>query len=150
MRKRTENYRYDALGLPGVVLAGVTVGHCTNCGDRTVSIPDMEGLLRLLAATVASKPYALTGKEIRFLRTWLGWSGNTFAKRLHSNPSTVSRWAAGKQPMSAGSELALRLYVLHSAKASYESLRDFDPNVVPLGQTRVRPTRKGWVLDQAA
>lgn len=72
---KTENHRYAESGLPNVVLVGVEVEHCENCGEHLVSIPDIEGLDRALAMALIRHPGRLAPNEIRFLRKWLGWSG---------------------------------------------------------------------------
>lgn len=151
MVEREENYRYDGCGLPGVTLLGVTVATCHNCGERAVGIVDADGLHRLLASIVASKETSLTGVEIRFLRSWLGWTGAQFAAWMGTDPSTVSRWESGKQFMSAQAERLVRIYALKTIDVdSYESLLSIDDEVEPLHEVRVHPTRKGWVLDVAA
>jgi putative zinc finger/helix-turn-helix YgiT family protein len=151
MIERRENYKYDFCGLPGVVLEGVVVGRCPNCGESAVTIQDIDGLHRLIASMVATKRSRLTDREVRFLRKWLGWSGSQFAAWMQTDPSTVSRWESGKQFMSKQAEGLLRLYALKTVDVdSYESLLSIDDEVGPLHEARVRPTREGWVLDAAA
>lgn len=115
MESRRENYRYDASGLPNVVLEDVEVRQCPNCGERAVVIPAIEGLHRALALALIRAPGRFTPQEIRFLRKSLGWSGVDFAKHFGVDPATVSRWESTEkpQPMGAVAERLLRLAVAH-------------------------------------
>lgn len=112
METRRENHRYTACGLPNVVLVGVEIPRCTACGTWELVLPRMEELHRTLALTLVKKRSRLTPQEVRFLRKSLGFSGASFAKRMHVAPETVSKWETGKQDMGWGAEMSLRLMVL--------------------------------------
>ena len=92
MESRRENSRWDASGLANVVLVDVEVRHCPAWYERAVVIPRIEALHRALATTLIGLPGRLGPREIRFLRKWLGWSGQDFAKHFGVTPTTVSRW----------------------------------------------------------
>ena len=102
-------YHYTACGLPNVWLEGLDVNVCLSCGDASVAIPNIEGLHDLLAQCLVTKRSHLTGDEVRFLRSHVGWSGQDFARMLRVNPSTVSRWESGRQMMGSSAETAVRL-----------------------------------------
>jgi len=110
MSASKDAYRYYECGLPNVILIGATVHRCKHCGAEYVSIPDMEGLHRVLAMAIVNRDGRLTSSEIRFLRKSLGWSGADFARKFHVSPSAVSRWESDKSAstMSKGNELRLR------------------------------------------
>lgn len=112
METRREEVEYDAAGLPGVILRGVDVSHCPSCGEKQVHVPREPALHQALARTVVTKPGRLTGPEIRFLRKHLGLSGQDFADVMGSDPSTISRWENGKEPMNKHADRLLRLMVL--------------------------------------
>src|SRR5215467_6548131 len=94
MTTKRENFPYTAL--PGTVLVGVEVSRCANCGEYEVAIPAIDELNRVLAREVIRKRGRLVGPEIRFLRSYLGYSGGDFAKLIGSDPATVSRWEGDK------------------------------------------------------
>ena len=103
---------YRESGLPYVYLLNVPIATCTQCGERTVGIPRMEELHRVIAESVARRPARLGGAEIRFLRTHLGWSGKECAERMGVTPETRSRWENGHSAPEIGHERLLRLAVL--------------------------------------
>lgn len=108
-----ENVPYRSL--PGVVLVGVEVRRCPNCGEYEVVIPRIEELDRTIAAAVIRKPSRLSAAEIRFLRKYLDLSGADLARKMGTKPETVSRWESNKQPMGAQADRLLRLMVAYRA-----------------------------------
>jgi len=87
-----EFYFYEDCGLPSVVLFGLTVDHCQDCNNETVSIPGIPDLRRELARAVLLKPAALSGRELRFLRTVAGLSIVAFAEQLGVAIQTIQAW----------------------------------------------------------
>jgi YgiT-type zinc finger domain-containing protein len=71
MTERQE-VRRSYSGLEDVIIEGVLVRHCPNCGEEEVGYSNVEQLHTQLALQLARKKTALTPNEIRFLRTWLG------------------------------------------------------------------------------
>jgi putative zinc finger/helix-turn-helix YgiT family protein len=115
MTVQAETYRYNETGLD-VVLLGLNVGRCQNCGEHSVRIPNMDGLHECLATSLVGKKGRLSGNEIRFLRTYMGWSGRTFAQKVAVSPSTVSRWESGAQNASPQVDALLRSFVMLGKK----------------------------------
>lgn len=106
---KRENVQYTAL--PGTVLVGVEVNRCPNCGEYEVSIPAIDELNKMIATDVINKKERLNGAEIRFLRSYLGYSGADFAKLIGSSPATVSRWESDSQDIGHHADLLLRTMI---------------------------------------
>lgn len=105
-----ENRRYgDGLD---VVLTDIEVRRCRDCGEEEVVIPRMSTVLAAIATTLISQPARLTPAEIRFLRTYLGYSSADFAKKMGVSKETVSRWENGARNMTKTAEKLLRLMVV--------------------------------------
>ena len=155
MSESSDAYRYYESGLPNVVLVGVTVYRCKDCGAEYVSIPDIEGLHRALAMVVITKDGRLTPAEVRFLRKSLGWSGADFARKFHVSPSAVSRWESeqSKSLMSKANELRLRDMVAHGKKIEdYESHMEdiaLEESASPINFKLIHE-RSGWNMAEAA
>ncbi len=120
---KRENMPYKAL--PGTVLVGVEVSRCASCGEYEVAIPAIDELNRVLAATVIRKPSRLSGGEVRFLRSYLGYSGADFAALIGSDPATVSRWEGDKQPIGHHTDLLLRAMVVLDKKVEAYPIATF-------------------------
>lgn len=129
MKSTKETHEYTESGLPNVKVVGVTVNRCTKCDEVEIEIPRLESLHKAIAAALLRKGARLSGAEVRFLRSHLGYSGADFAKVIGVGPSTVSRWENDKEPIGPQADRLLRLMVLHR-----EPQRDYD--VDELGKMR--------------
>jgi len=116
---RTPRYHYIESGLPNIYLKGVKVWSCPKCGSEEVEIPDPAGLQDAIARALVSKENRLSGKEFRFLRTYLGHSGADIASRFDVSRETVSRWETGALKVPAPADIALRYMVL-TGKANHD------------------------------
>ena len=139
MKTKRKNYRYDAVGLPGITLKDIEVSRCPKCGEYEVAIPQIEDLHRTIARAVITKRERLTPAEIRFLRKFLRWPGVDFGAHMGTAPETVSRWENGSTPMGVTADRRLRLMVAAGQpKADYslETLKlvaRLDPKPLRLG-----------------
>lgn len=98
--------------LPTVQIMGIEGQRCSGCGDLKYGVPNMEELFRVVAGLLVHKNERLSGAEARFLRKWLGWSGQDTADRLGFTPEHVSRWENDKVPISETADKLLRSLVL--------------------------------------
>ena len=101
---------YPESGLDNVKLVDVPVWECGN-GHQEVEIPKAEQLHGLLVNALISKPAALAGSEIRFLRKELGMSGRAFARQLGMTAEHLSRLETGRRAVSQTTSLLVRLAV---------------------------------------
>jgi len=65
----------------------------------------------------------MTPADLLELLKLRGWSQARLARELHTEPSTVSRWASGKVPMSGATEILLRQW-LEAARAKARRRRE--------------------------
>jgi len=114
--EKVNNYHYRECGLDNVILDGITVRTCPECGALVPKIPRIEALHDCIAHALVKKKERLTPDEIIFLRKSLGWSGTLFAENIHSDRSQVSKWESGKVVMSKSNELLLREMVARGKK----------------------------------
>jgi putative zinc finger/helix-turn-helix YgiT family protein len=145
LTSRRETRRYGR-GID-VTLMNVTVRHCPACGEEFVVIPAMATLHRAIAHSLAKAPARLAPGEVRFLRTYLGYSSADFARLIGVSPETVSRWESDRVPqrMSTAVERFLRLLVLQGKPVESYGLEhtaaEDAPERPPL---RLEPAAKGW------
>ncbi len=140
MTTKRENAPYAAL--PGTVLAGVEVSRCRKCGEYEVAIPAIDELNRALAKSVIETPRRLNGPEIRFLRTYLGYSSVDFAKMLGIAAESVSRWESGAQDIGRQADLLVRALVMIDKKVDEYPIKAFEG----LSGDVVDPPQKGTLL----
>ena len=134
--------------LPTVQLAGIDGQRCQSCGDLKYRVPDMEELFRVVAGLLVHKSERLSGAEARFLRKWLGWSGQDTAERLGFTPEHVSRWENDRVPISETADKLLRSLVrvrepiddYATWDVELSTLAKGDPDPLPLTMVKDRAT----------
>lgn len=135
-----------------VVLEDVQVFRCPACGEEEIEIPNVEGLHEVIARELAVKQQRLTPTEIRWLRTYLGYSGADFAKVMGVTPETVSRWERVDAPkrMQLPAEKLLRVMALHDKPASdYGLLEMGSKEPEPAALLHVRAEGGRWAHEAA-
>ncbi len=113
-----------------IVLDDVEVRHCSDCGEEFEVIPNIEGLHKAIAISFAKKRGPLSPGEIRFLRTYLGYSSQDFARTLGVRPETVTRWEHPRDGgMTSVAERFLRVAVLVGKPIESYELENIDLQV---------------------
>jgi len=142
---RPERGDYPDPDLPGVVLLGIEMPRCAQCGAREIEIPHLDGLHRLLASAIVGKRGRLAPSEIRFLRSSTGWTGVEMARHLGVTPEAVSRWENAKDTIGALADRLVRMVVAAQigAHAPVEVLTELTEDASPL-ELRVRFGPDGW------
>jgi len=110
MTTAKEDYAYKAL--PNVVLTGVEVSRCTECGEWEVELPRLDELTRAVVRAVCEKPERLSGPEVRFLRKAIGWTAENLAAHMKVAAETVSRWETDRKRIGQQADLLLRVMAL--------------------------------------
>ena len=123
-KAQSKPYHFSESGLSYVYLLGCPRHICTNseCEEEEVTIPGFKDLLELLALSIARGESRLLPEEIRYLRSYLGFSGADFAGHIKVAPETVSRWERGTLNMKPTVEKFLRVLVLSRSGP----FRDYD------------------------
>lgn len=150
--KEVKTIRYKECGLDNVVLIGIVEYHCKQCGETYRSYGDLDKLNQVIAHAIILKKDILTGSEVRFLRTYLGYSTAVFASLTGYNQSTLSRIENGKQIVApsfnilvrslAANKLPDRDYDLHDKWINHEGYMAKTIEIVS--------GRKGWAIKKAA
>jgi DNA-binding transcriptional regulator YiaG len=123
-------YRFRESGLDNVVLKGIETVKCPACGNQDPIIPNLDGLLRVLTIAIVTQRQPLTGAEVRYLRKYLEMSGEQFARILHTDKSTLSKWETGAVNIGSKSDLLIRAVVLNLGRGMRDKAeqitRDFE------------------------
>lgn len=102
------SYHYKACGLDNVIVEGVNIVQ-DDAGESTISIVAVGRLHRAIATMVVTKPNALNGKEMRFLRTEMSMTQAELANILRRESLTISRWERGENPIEETADALVRL-----------------------------------------
>lgn len=107
--RETRNYRYTESGLPNVILQGIAVADCPKCGNSDVVIPRMAKMHSAIARALANSPARLTGPQLRFLRKYLGLSGDELGRYLHTDKTKISKWETEEDRIGPATDRLIRL-----------------------------------------
>lgn len=123
-------YQFKECGLTNVTLVGIELIECGECGNVDPIIPSVKECMAALAWHIATRPFLLSGEEVRFLRKYLRMSATDFAKLIGADRSTLSNWENNKKPIGSQSERLIRSVVLALGDGlklrAEEGIRTFD------------------------
>ena len=114
MEKKYETFVYEGLGFP-VELIDCPMKKML--GEWVIDI-NMAALQRFVFQGLIHKPTPLTGKEIRFMRKFLGISTTAFGEKLGLSHATVVKWENGQAQIAPTQETYLRLLLCEYFKDS--------------------------------
>ena len=144
------NWPLDDWGVKGAVLMGTEIIKCGHCGEMPV-IKGANRIMRTLAEAVVRKPYRLAGDEVRFLRKYMGITQDHFARLLHVDKTTVSKWETGDDPVGIHSDLLIRLLAIvryHDLMLAPEETAQFLQSIHDVKkrvQVRIDPEKFSYV-----
>lgn len=118
VRGKRSDHRYLESGLENVVLRNVLKYSC-ECGWWEVALPAVRELHTLIAGGIAQQKTLMTGPEIRFLRTFLGFGKDDLGALLGVTPERVVRWEQGSSEMPRVKEMLLRLAVFNKLQIPF-------------------------------
>lgn len=114
------DYLFLESGLTNVTLRGIELLQCEACGNTTPVLSKINNLMQVIASALVHKPSQLTGIEVRFLRKYIGFTGEQFGKKLGLTKEHVSRIENNKYQVGAQTDRLIRFLAV-SASSSLES-----------------------------
>ena len=111
LKREVRNIKYDECGLDNVTLVGVEYHRCPNCGEEYFGYPKIDQLHSVIAKALILKKNPLRGNEFRFLRKYLGFSRDVFAKRIDRVSETISRYETGEREIPKDLDILMRSLV---------------------------------------
>lgn len=106
-----DKYRYTESGLDNIVITGIGA-LVDDAGESCVSIPNVNGLHKVIAHGIVMRTSSMTGKELRFLRTEMGLTQAELAETVNREPLAISRWERGESPIDSNAEAIIRLMAI--------------------------------------
>ena len=144
------SYEFKESGLSGVILQGIEIISCKHCGNEDPIIPHVNDLMRLLAVAVISKPHRLIGEEVRFIRKYLGMTGDEFSRLLDIDKTSLSKWENNDDPVGATNDRLIRVMALALDEGLREKLDDVIRTTFPQLSRKRQPRRVGIEINPAA
>src|SRR5208282_223614 len=110
------DYEFKESGLRDVVLLDIELIKCGKCGNVDPILFQVDDVMSLIAVAILQKPYRLQGEELRFLRKHVDLTQEEFAKLLHVDKTTLSKWENNEDPIGIQSDLWARTVVMSRDK----------------------------------
>jgi len=108
MSNSNEAYRYTECGLDNVFIEGLDVV-TDDHGEEVYGIPNILTLHKMIAEAIITNATGMSGKELRFLRTEMGYTQEQLADLLQIERITMGRWERGDKAVNANAETVIRL-----------------------------------------
>jgi len=118
------SYQFAESGLSNVVLQGIELVRCDECGNEDPIIPRVNDLMRALALAVIGQPYRLRGEDVRFLRKYLKMTGVELSQLLHVDKTTLSKWETNDDKIGEQSDRLIRAVALALGDGLEEKLEE--------------------------
>jgi DNA-binding transcriptional regulator YiaG len=111
-----KNYEFKEMGIP-VELQRIKVIECSHCGNVDPIIPNMDGLMTIVAIALLCNPCKLCGAEVRFLRKYVNKSAVEFSRFLHINHTHLSKIENDRYEIGKELDKLIRLMVISMDRA---------------------------------
>lgn len=155
MKAETITHRFKESGLDNVILDGVKLYRCVECGESIYDYGNLNQLNRVIAEALLRKEGTLSGKEIRYLRSYAGYSSEMFARILGYDKTSWSRIENERSKISSqvnmsvrwaiAGKLADRDYDIHDLVLAVENQQ-----FVNFNKVHFKAARGGWQLSKGA
>lgn len=153
LKKQPITTKYTAGGMPNVILFGVEYYKCEKCGEEFYGYGNLDELHQLIANVLITKKGLLSGKEIRFLRKFLGYSGAIFGKLVGYRQESLYRMEEGNQPLTESFDRLVRFLVASKLRDRNYDLQDLilKNQLRKVKRIEIQHTKTGkWKLKMAA
>ncbi len=102
-----KRYHYVECGLDNVIVEGVEIT-CDADGEEVVCIPAIGALHKAISEGILRREGAMSGKELRFLRTEMGMTQAELGQLLHRDAQTIARWEKEEIPIDGNADTVVR------------------------------------------
>ncbi len=100
-------YHYTECGLDNIIIEAELIA-IDDQGEEIVTIPALGHLHNTIAQGIIGQNCALSGAEIRFLRTEMGMTQAELAQLLHRDTQSVGRWERGEAELDPAQDIIIR------------------------------------------
>mgnify|MGYP001791564013 CR=1 FL=1 len=108
-----DHYHYVESGLDNVLIFGLRP-EVDDAGEITITIPAIEELHRVISEGIVKRESAMSGKELKFLRTEMGLTQAELGALVHRDRQAVMAWERGPQSLDKNAEAIIRKHVIEA------------------------------------
>lgn len=114
------SHHYIECGLMNVFVEGLDP-ITDDAGDDIVTIPLVNQLHKAIALGIVSHEHGISGAELRFLRTEMGYTQAELASLVHHEKQAIGRWERGEGEINSSAELIIRLLSIEKLSLGLEA-----------------------------
>lgn len=101
------SHHYTECGLENVFIDGLEFV-VDDEGDEIITIPAVNELHKVIALGIISHEHGMSGAELRFLRTEMGYTQSELAAFVHHDKQSIGRWERGEYDIDSKAEAIIR------------------------------------------
>lgn len=129
-------HHYTECGLQNVFIEGLEIV-VDDEGDEVITIPAVNELHHVIALGVVSHEHGITGDELRFLRSEMGYTQAELADLVHHDKQSVGRWERSEYDIDSSAETIIRRLAIEKLSLDVKSgMDDLSRMSIPSVQTQ--------------
>lgn len=117
------SHHYTECGLQNVFIDGLEIV-IDDDGDEVVTIPAVNELHHIIALGIVSHKHGISGEELRFLRTEMGYTQAELAELVHHDKQSIGRWERGEFDIDSSAEAIIRRLAIEKLEIDLDSGMD--------------------------
>lgn len=107
LERMMSSYHYTECGLQNVFIDGLEFVFDDE-GDEIITIPAVNDLHQVIALGIVSHEHGISGDELRFLRTAMGYTQAELATLVHHDKQSIGRWERDEYSIDSSAEAIIR------------------------------------------
>lgn len=147
------SHHYTECGLQNVFIEGLEIV-LDDDGDEVITIPAVNELHHVIALGIVSHEYGISGDELRFLRTEMGYTQAELAELVHHDKQSIGRWERGEYELDSSAEAIIRRLAIEKLSLKVDSgIDELSRRSIPSAQTQhinIRKTNDNGEYELAA
>ena len=113
-------HHYTECGLQNVFIEGLEIV-VDDEGDEIITIPAVNELHHVIALGIVSHEQGITGDELRFLRSEMGYTQAELADLVHHDKQSVGRWERSEYDIDSSAETIIRRLAIEKLSLEVKS-----------------------------
>lgn len=115
INNRETRHQYTECGLSNIWIQD-GIAPLDDKGNEVYGIQNISGLHKVIAFCIVMKDSAMTGAELRFLRTEMGYTQTELAELINNALITIGRWERGEKPIDSNADAVIRMLAFENLK----------------------------------
>jgi len=129
-------YHYTECGLQNVHIHGLETVNDDD-GDDVIEIPYINELHAMIAKGIVMHAKGISGAELRFLRSEMGYTQAELAALVHKDKQTIGRWERSEIEIDSSSETVIRQLGIEKLVIQFEaSIEHLAKSSVPTAEVQ--------------